>query len=93
VDLATTGTTAVTSVVHLFNGSPDTLSLTAASLVVEPAASGFAVELASEDPLGPNESRVVTITWTPTVTGTATAVLKARLGGRTAEVQLKGSSS
>jgi len=93
VELATTGTAPVSAVVHLFNGSLDTLALAAESLRVEPVASGFSVELASADPLGPNDSRAVTITWTPTGAGTATAVLKALIGGRTAEVQLRGSSS
>lgn len=92
VDLVTTGTTPVSFVAHLFNGSADTLALTATSLSVEPRGAAFSAELASEDPLGPHDSRAVTITWTPTGKGTSTAVLTCQLGGRTAEVMLRGVS-
>jgi hypothetical protein len=93
LELVTTGATPASAVVHLFNGSSDPATITAASLSIEPAGTGFAAVLASEDPVSAGDSRTVTVTWAPAGPSTASAVLKARLGGHTAEVQLRGVST
>jgi hypothetical protein len=93
LELATTGTTPVSAVVHLFNGSKDALGVAAGSLVIEPAGAGFVAELDSEGAIPPGDALTVTVTWTPAGPGTATGKLTARLGGYAAEVQLRGVST
>ncbi|NYG05780.1 hypothetical protein BJ986_000267 [Phycicoccus badiiscoriae] len=93
LDLVTTGTTPVSSTVHLFNGSKDALGIAAASLVVEPSTAGFVAELQNEGAVAPGDAASVTITWTPTGPGTVTAKLTAQLGGYAADLQLRGVST
>jgi hypothetical protein len=94
LSLTTTGTDQVEGMVHLFNGSSDTYALGASALTIEPGDQGFTASLQSEDPLAGNEARGITIAWTPKAEGDRpTAVLTATLGGRTARVQLRGTST
>jgi hypothetical protein len=93
LDLTTTGTTPVSSTVHLFNGSKDALGVAAGSLVVEPSTAGFVAVLATEGTIAQGDAVTVIVTWTPAGPGTATAKLTAQLGGYAADVQLRGIST
>jgi hypothetical protein len=93
VDLTAKGTAVAEKVIHLFNGSGDTLGLTQSSIEITPDGEGFSAAPESEEPLASMAERKITVTWTPTASPVVNhAELVITLGGHVVRVPLRGTS-
>jgi hypothetical protein len=93
VDLTAKGQAVEEKVIHLFNGSSDTLGLTQASIEISPDDQGFEAAPESEEALASLAERKITVKWTPTASPVVNnAELVMTLGGHVVRVPLRGTS-
>lgn len=74
--------------VHLFNGSPDTLHITAASIVCEDPS--LTVGDVADTDLKPASSLALTVKWAPTATGPLSSFVSVSAASRTVRLQVIG---